>query len=48
MAMVPKGSHMWRFLLAGLGTVGGLALLFVGSLGDSATFFRDLSSGNPC
>jgi hypothetical protein len=45
--MVPNGSHMWRFLLAGLGTVGGLALLFVGSFGDPTTIFRDLRLGSP-
>ena len=28
---------MWRFLLAGLGTIGGLALLFVGTFGDPTT-----------
>jgi hypothetical protein len=35
---------MWRFLLAGLLTVGGLILLFIGSLGDPARTMRDLRS----
>ena len=39
---------MWRFLLAGLGTVGGLVLLFVGSFGDPATILRDLRSASTC
>jgi hypothetical protein len=41
MAIVPKGSHMWRFLLAGVGTVGGLALLFLGSFRDPAAILSD-------
>jgi hypothetical protein len=35
---------MWRFLLAGLLTVGGLILLFIGSLGDPATTLNNLHS----
>jgi hypothetical protein len=41
MAIVPKGSHMWRFLLAGVGTVGGLALLFLGSFRDPAAILSN-------
>ena len=41
MAVVPKGSQMWRFLLAGVGTVGGLALLFLGSFRDPAAILSD-------
>jgi hypothetical protein len=44
MGITPKGSHMWRILLAGLGTSGGLALLFFGSFGDPSTIWRDLES----
>src|SRR6516165_9534194 len=44
MAIVPKGSHMWRFVLAGLGTVGGLGLLFLSSFGDPVTILPDLGS----
>jgi hypothetical protein len=47
MAIVPKGSRMWRFLLAGLGTVVGMALLFVGSFGDPATMLRELRPAAP-
>ena len=39
-----KGSHMWRFLLAGLITVGGVLLLFIGSFGVPTTALRDLRS----
>ena len=35
---------MWRFLLAGLGTIGGVVLLFFASLGDPAPTLRDLPS----
>ncbi len=33
---------MWRFLLAGLATIGGLVLLFLGSVGDPVATSRDL------
>jgi hypothetical protein len=32
---------MWRFLLAGLSTIGGVALLFLASFSDSATTWWD-------
>ena len=32
---------MWRFLLAGLSTIGGVALLFLASFGDTATSWWD-------
>jgi hypothetical protein len=35
---------MWRFLLAGLGTIGGVVLLLFASFGDPATTSRDLPS----
>jgi hypothetical protein len=35
---------MWRFLLAGLGTIGGVVLLFFASFGDPAPALRDLPS----
>jgi hypothetical protein len=35
---------MWRFLLAGLGTIGGVVLLFFASFGDPAPTLRDLPS----
>jgi hypothetical protein len=35
---------MWRFLLAGLGTIGGVVLLFFASFGDPAPSLRDLPS----
>jgi hypothetical protein len=35
---------MWRFLLAGLGTIGGVVLLFFASLGDPGPTLRDLPS----
>ena len=37
---------MWRFLLAGLSTVGGLVLLFVASFGDPMSIMRDLRSAS--
>jgi hypothetical protein len=38
---------MWRFLLAGLATVGGLILLVLGSLGDPVAKLRDLHMAVP-
>lgn len=38
---------MWRFLLAGLATVGGLILLALGSLGDPVATLRDLRMAVP-
>ncbi|HXA24775.1 MAG TPA: hypothetical protein VNW90_21015 [Acetobacteraceae bacterium] len=35
---------MWRFLLAGVGTIGGMVLLFFASFGDPAPTVRDLAS----
>ena len=35
---------MWRFLLAGVGTIGGMVLLFFASFGDPAPTLRDLPS----
>jgi hypothetical protein len=39
-----KGSHMLRFCLAGLLSIGGVILLFVGSLGDPVMTVRELPS----
>jgi hypothetical protein len=38
---------MWRFLLAGLATVGGLVLLVLGSLGDPVATLRDTRMAGP-
>ena len=37
-----KGTHMLRFLSAGMVTVGGLLLLFLGSFADPGSTLRDL------
>jgi hypothetical protein len=38
---------MWRFLLAGLSTIGGVALLFLASFSDTATTWLDARTDAP-